>query len=1107
MEQLTASYFLSPQQKYLWKTGQGRGAYYAASELLVEGDLDTESLRWAVGQVMARHEILRTRYERREGLAVALQVVDDDARLTWKEEDLREFTPDEQEERIAAIRKEDIRSKREGEAELSVSLARLEDDKRIWRISLNSLSADSRSLRNLIEEIVHFYNARLSGEEAPEEPVQYAHFCEWQAALLEDEEAEEGKSYCRRLAVSAPIALALPFEAPPPEEAPQEFLIHCETLDSGMLEMIDAAAKKAGVTENVILLACWQTLLWRLTGQPEISVGVIFDGRKFEELQGALGLLAKSLPVRLSFNDELRFGAVLRHLHESVQEAHRWQEYFDCENGTSSGGPLADLTPFCFEYERAHAELRAGDIRFTTRWSYSCINRFKIKLTCLRADESLTAKFYFDQRIYSPTQIRRIAGQYVNLLARAVDVREVAAGELEILGEQERQELLVDFNRTSAARTPGSLVHELFERQVESTPDSAAVIFGDEHLTYRELNKRANRVGHYLRGLGVGPDAIVGICMRRRVEMIVGLLGVLKAGGGYLPLESTYPSERLRYMLTDAQAMVVLTDSDLAGALPSTGARQVCMDRDREEIELESGDDPCAAVDARNLAYVIYTSGSTGRPKGVMVEHAGLANYVNWAVGAYGFAECNGTLMHSPLGFDLTVTSLYPPLVSGKSIQLAPERKGVEALTELLREAKPRNILKITPAHLDLMRMMMRPEDIARASAGFIIGGEALKDESLEYWRETSPRTRLINEYGPTETVVGCCVFDASAVSEGAEGGEGEGICGGGARRKRAVTPIGRPIANMQLYVADDEMRAAASGLAGELYIGGDGVARGYLNRPDLTAERFLPNQWSDKSGDGIRHCDVTDSREPGSRVYRTGDLVMHVGAEGIEFLGRIDEQVKIQGYRIELAEIEAILKERQGVKQCKVVARQEGEGEKRLVAYVVCDEESDGLEETLRSHLRGFLPDHMIPARFIMVDSLTLTPNGKVDLRALPPPSSSVSKNGANYMAPNTPVEETLARMWADVLNLESVSINDDFFLQGGHSLLGIQFVARLRETFQTDLEPSALFEAPTVEKLAKVLVARETKPGQTEKIALILKKIDGMTDEEAGSELAARR
>jgi amino acid adenylation domain-containing protein len=973
------------------------------------------------------------------------------------------------------------------------------------RVSLSSLGADSRTLGNLIEEIARFY-AASGGEEAPEEPIQYSHFCEWQAALLEDEEAGEGKRYWRQQAVSATPALALQFEAPFSGEEPPEFLIHCEKLDVELLDRIDAAAKRAGVTANVIMLACWQTLLWKLTGQPEITVGAIFDGRKFEELQGALGLLAKCLPVHLSFSGGLRFGEVLRQLHKSVQEAHRWQEYFDCENGAAGGDPLAGFIPFCFEFEQPPTDLRAGDLRFTTRRSYSCINRFKIKLACLRGHESGAAQFYFDPRLYSATQIRRVAGQYISLLASATDVQERAAGALEILAERERQEVLVDFNRTAAAYTPGLGAHELFERQVERTPDTTAVILGAEHLTYRELNERANRVGHYLMRLGVGPEIIVGICMRRSVEMIVGLLGVLKAGGGYLPLESTYPSERLRYMLTDAQARVVLTESVLAGALPSAGARQVRLDRDWEEIERESHDNPRVAVEAKNLAYVIYTSGSTGRPKGVMVEHGGLANYVNWAAEAYRLAESNGTLMHSPLGFDLTVTSLYPSLVTGQSIQLAPELKGVESLIELLREAKSHSLLKITPAHLDLMRMMMRPEEIARASGGFIIGGEALKDESLEYWREKAPRTRLINEYGPTETVVGCCVFDASATPESAEGGEGEKICADGARRKRAVAPIGRPIANMQVYAADDEMRAVASGVAGELYIGGAGVARGYLNRPDLTAERFLPNPW-DAEGGAISGSGIPGSGVPGTRVYRTGDLVMHIGDEGIEFLGRIDEQVKIHGYRIELAEIEAILNERQGVKQCKVIMLQESDGEKRLAAYIVCDEERDGAEEKLISHLREVLPEHMIPARFIMLDSLPLTPNGKIDLRALPPPSNTIAQNGANYMAPSTPVEETLARMWADVLNLERVGVNDDFFLRGGHSLLGIQFVARLRETFQTDLEPSALFEAPTVEKLAKVLVEREAKPGQTEKIALILKKLDSMTDEDAGAELAARR
>ncbi|MDT5271397.1 MAG: hypothetical protein QOH49_3583 [Acidobacteriota bacterium] len=1095
MSQQLVGYHLSPQQRQLWKLGKGRGPFYSACELLIEGSADARQLRRAVESVVERHEILRTRYEREGGLAVALQVVDDRVNFSWSEEDLSAHAPAEQEQKLAARYARESASKREGAGGLSVNLFDLGAGRRVMQLSLTALSADARTLADLVGEIASACADTRSGEPS-EELLQYAQFSEWQTSLLEDEEAEESRNFWRTHAGLASPSPSLPFEALHEGGLPQEFFTHRIELGTGLLKAVEAVAAKHETTTDVILLACWQTLLWRLTGQPDVTIGCVFDGRNFEELRGTLGLMSKCLPVHLRFGDGLSFAELIRPLGDSFREAHKRQEYFDWEATATSRegvGAQAPFLPFCFESEHWPSPDSEGANVFRLRRHYSCFNPFKIKLACMREGASFSAQFYYDPRLFSATQLRRLAAQYKTLLSNATTNPEAAAAELEILGDDERRELLLEFNATAEEFGPALCVQELFERQAEATPDAVALLYPGGSMSYAELNASANRFAHHLRKLGVGPDVLVGVCIGRRPELVAALLGILKAGGAYVPLEPTYPAERLRYMLEDSRAGVIVTEQEMDDVLPVVDARRVCVDRDREAIELESSENPQVEVAGANLAYVIYTSGSTGRPKGVCVEHSGFANYVNWSARAYRVAEGEGAPLHSPLGFDLTVTSLYPQLIAGRSVRLAPEQKGIEALVESLKATGGYSLVKITPAHLDAARLLLRPEETTGVSRAFVIGGEALREESLDYWREHAPATRLINEYGPTETVVGCCVFDASAEGE-RERAERAAEAGVPThkRGRRAYVPIGHPIANTRLYVADEMMRPAASGMAGELYVGGAGVARGYLNRPDLTAEKFLPDPWA---------------TEPGARVYRTGDLALHLGEVGLEFLGRGDEQVKVRGFRIELGEIEAALAEQPGVKQCKVIARGvEGE-EKTLVAYVVGEGPGAASAEELGRGLRELLPEYMIPVRFVGLAALPLTPNGKVDVRALPAPPDAGAELEAEYVAPRNAVEEALAGMWAEVLKVERVGVRDNFFLLGGHSLLVIQVMARIRETFQIELEPGVMFEAATIEALASELIAREARPGQAEKIALILKRLSAMTDEDAGAELNAKQ
>jgi amino acid adenylation domain-containing protein len=525
----------------------------------------------------------------------------------------------------------------------------------------------------------------------------------------------------------------------------------------------------------------------------------------------------------------------------------------------------------------------------------------------------------------------------------------------------------------------------------------------------------------------------------RSVEMVVGLLGTLKAGGAYLPLDAESPLERTSYILDDAGVVVALTERKLEERLPAFWGQTVCLDEEWGRIEAESEIMPDRAqwngleseIGEENLAYVIYTSGSSGRPKGVMVNHGGLANYLQWASEAYRVEDGEGAPVSSSISFDLTVTSLYLPLINGKSVNLLSEEEGFEALAEALSEERGYSLVKITPAHLEVLEKQLGDREVKGGARTLVIGGEELKAGRLKYWRERAKGTRLINEYGPTETVVGCCVYEVN-------GSEGES----------EPVPIGRPIANTRLYILDRELNPAPLRVRGELYISGEGVARGYIGKPELTADRFIPNPVSGKVGE---------------RVYGTGDVVRYLSDGNIQFEGRADNQVKIRGYRIELGEIEARLSSHPEVSETVVLAREEGEGGKKLVAYYTGREIG---AESLRAHLAGALPDYMVPSAYVHIEKLPLTPNGKLDRRALPGPEGGAYAT-RGYEAPVGETERRLAQIWADVLELERVGRNDNFFELGGHSLLVIIVIERMRrEGMYADVR--ALFTAPTLTEFA---------------------------------------
>jgi amino acid adenylation domain-containing protein len=593
--------------------------------------------------------------------------------------------------------------------------------------------------------------------------------------------------------------------------------------------------------------------------------------------------------------------------------------------------------------------------------------------------------------------------------------------------------LIGQVDESSNPDAAATCMHEMFESQVERTPDAVAVVFGHEQLTYRQLNNHANQLARELVRLGVAAESLVGICVDRSPQMVVGLLAIMKAGGAYVPLDPAYPHERLAFMLKDANASVLLTQSGLIERLPPYDGQRLCLDSDWHFIKQNSTENLGTSVSQENLAYVIYTSGSTGKPKGAMIRHRGLTNYLNWCTEAYEIADGCGAPVHSSISFDLTITSLFAPLMVGRSVFLVGD--GIQALAQALLERENYSLVKITPAHLRALAELLPPEQVAGRVRALIIGGEALHLESLSFWREHAPATRLINEYGPTETVVGCCVYEVA----------GNDPAGG-------AVPIGRPISNTALYILDDELQTVSPGQTGELFIGGDGVGRGYLGREELTRERFIPNPYDKRS-----------------TLYRSGDLARMLPNANLEYLGRVDDQVKVRGFRVELGEIETVLKRHSSVSDCAVVMCDEASGEKRLVAFFVSNETETCDDENLRRFLNTKLPDYMIPSAFVALEMLPLTINGKVDRQAL---ACLVPESLArpDFVAARTPVEATLANIWADVLNVKAVGVTDNFFDLGGDSILGTLILARAARA-GLKLSPVLLFEYQTIAELATVI------------------------------------
>ena len=650
------------------------------------------------------------------------------------------------------------------------------------------------------------------------------------------------------------------------------------------------------------------------------------------------------------------------------------------------------------------------------------------ELTLVIASDGQECFWFYNTSAFDGDSIARMQDQFAIFLQGIVTDPACCVAEIPLLSEQERHKILVDWNDTHTDYPKDKCIHQLFEAQVEQTPDAIAVIFGDEQLTYKELNRRANQLAHHLGNLGVRPEVLVGICVERSLEMIVGVLGILKAGGAYVPLDPAYPPERLVFMLEDAEVAVLLTQARLVEFLPKHQGRIVCVDTDWEIIERQSEENPRCNFTPENLAYVIYTSGSTGKPKGVLVPHSGISNLATALHRICNVQPNSRVLQFASLSFDGSVTELVMTLLAGATMVMGTRDSLLPGpnLIQLLRNFAIATVV-LPPSVLAVL-----PANELPAVRTIIVAGEACSRDLVAKW---SSGHRFFNGYGPTECTVCTTIVECTDSKE--------------------APPIGRPIANTQVYILDAQKQLVPIGVPGELYIGGVGVTRGYLNRPELTAERFIPNPFS---------------KDSGSRLYKTGDLTRYLPDGNIEFLGRIDYQVKIRGFRIELGEIEAVLRQNRAVQDAVVIGQEYDLNDKRLVAYVVPSQEQVFSTSELRRYLKQKLPDHMVPSAFVQLEALPLTPNDKVDRRVLPMPDRTRSVE-ETFAPPLTLFEEVMAGIWSEVLRLDSVGIHDNFFELGGHSLLAVRVLEQIEKTFGKNLPLATIFQSPTIEQLANLL------------------------------------
>jgi amino acid adenylation domain-containing protein len=1059
---------LSYGQRALWflqQTMPESSAYNLAFVVRIHSVIDIPALKNAFQALMDRHAILRTRYTVSDGQPV---------------QNVHGFMPLQFEETNASAWSEEVLSNHvlqlhkrafdldHGQSMRVDLLSRSETD-HVLLMGIHHIACDGWSVWILLNELKELYKAGANGQplSLPSPKKQYHDFAVLEKSLLS---GTSGKALAdfwhKQLAGELPV-LKLPYDRSRPKV--QKFAGGSRDfhLDHALTQKIKDLAHSAEATVFMLLLTTYFLLLHRYSGQDDIIVGTPTFGRNRSEFASTIGCFINQVPIRAALSGDPPFRDLLAQIRKTTVEALSHQDYpFHLMAEKYWHNPDRGIPPLCqVEFilqkpqqsddllrligsEQTDKTIDFGGLELSNFPMAQQEGQLDLTLEMIETGGELLGSLKYNSDLFDDATALKMVGHFENLLKSIVDNPDSKISRLPILTPAERHRVLVEWNDTRLEFDASRGICRRIEEQAHRSPDAVALQMADERLTYRELNEWANQLSHHLKSLGVGPQVVVGISIDRSFELIIALIAVLKAGGAYLPLDPDYPQSRLAFMMEDARVAAVLTMADHKASLPADGVPLICMDTDRETIAGYPTDNPPQHAAPDHPAYIIYTSGSTGMPKGVMIHHRSMLNFVQSASREYAITADDRILQFASINFDASVEEVYPCLTRGARLVLRTASM-MDSLAVFVENCRQWGVTVLdlpTAFWHELIRALdeegLRLPDAVRL---VIIGGEKAQPEQLELWHQTvGGAVRLINTYGPTEGTVVATSCDLTRYAQPADG-------------EQAV-PIGRPIANVRAYILDRYLQPVPQGVSGELHLAGEGLAQGYLNRPDLTAQRFIADPFGDGSG---------------GRLYKTGDLARHMPDGNIEYKGRIDSQVKIRGFRVEIEEIVSALKAHAAVADAHVLATDEAQDQQRLIAYIVTSDASSEFQHQLRRHLKQRLPDFMIPSGFVRLEKFPLTPSGKIDTRALPKLEEAGAPGTANYVAPQTPVEEKIARIWSRVLNLERVGMHDNFFEIGGHSLLLLRVISSLKKELNIDVPFRQFFETPTLSEIAQCVDA----------------------------------
>src|SRR5215208_2026766 len=1023
------SYPLSFAQQRLWFIDQlepNKSIYNLPTPRRLKGKLNIAALEQALSEIIRRHESLRTSFATVDGEPV--QVVAQAQPFKFQVIDLSDL-PEQQQEAMAHAH---YQAEAQQPFDLSHGplirglLIKLDAEDHVLALTLHHIVSDGWSIGVLLKELSILYNSYDREDDSPLENLsaQYADYSLWQREYLQGDVLKQQLDYWKQQLSGAPAVLELPTDRARPAVQSYEGAAETFNLTMEFSAELNDLARREGVTLFMTLLAAFQLLLSRYNGQEDIFVGIPIAGRTRSQMEKLIGLFLNTLVLRTDLSGNPSFRELLQRVKEICLAAYAHQDVpFDKlvqelqPERSLSHQPLFQVL---FSLENTPREQLLLDGLEVSRFKHPTESaKYDLTLALAETAQGISGVFGYSTDLFTAETVQRMARNFETLIHGIVAAPDSRLSDLPLLGEAERRQLLVDWNQTQASYSSDCCIHQLFEAQVERERNSIALIHRQQQIGYGELNRLANQLAHYLQSKGIGPGTRVGICLNRSIEMVVGLLAVLKAGGAFVPMDPAYPPQRLAFMMKDSGATVLISEQKTVDRVAQDGWETIRLDQHQAAIAAYSDENPTSSVSAADLGYIIYTSGSTGLPKGVLSPHRASINRFEWMWQTYAFESGEVCCQKTPLSFVDSIWEIFGPLLKGVALVVLEDEVAKDP--DLLVQALAANHVTRIVLVPSLLRAILENCRDLRSKLPqlkyWISSGESLSLELLRRFNNELPESRLINLYGSSEVAADVSCHETWRIDA------------------QERVPIGRPIANIETYILDKQSRPVPPGVAGELHIGGIGLAWGYQNLPELTAQKFIPNLFS---------------QEPGARLYRSGDLARYLPDGNIEYLGRVDQQVKIRGMRIELGEVESALSDHAAVNEAVVIAREDTFSEQRLVAYLVAEQALTSCE--LREYLRELLPEYMVPSFFVLLDALPLTPNGKLDRDALPAPQQYTDLTDA-YVAPRTPVEEMLCGIWSEVLKTQRVGVYDNFFDLGGHSLLVTKVIARVRDLLRVEI------------------------------------------------------